>query len=94
MFLMILVLAWVGLVRMVVKTEWWKLCAGIYCCSVLFLMLAWGAPLHICALLTLWMGGLAAVHFWLLVDVFEAGSLWFLVLVLGFALMHAPLFLV
>ena len=93
MLLMFFALAWVGFARVVVRTEWWKLCAVLYTCSILFLTLAWGAPLGTCALLTLWMGGLAALHFWAMVTFSDTGTLWFLMLVLGFAIVHAPIFL-
>ena len=93
MFLMFFVLAWVGFVRVVVKTEWWRLCAALYACSILFLTLACGVPLSFCALVTMWMGGIAGVHFWVLVRFLDTGALWYLALVLGFVVVHAPIWL-
>lgn len=93
MAMLFFALAWVGFVRVVVRTDWWQLCSVLYACSILFLTLAWGFPLGLSAILTLWMGGIATLHFWAMVRFADTGALWFLLLVLAFAIVHAPMFL-
>jgi hypothetical protein len=86
MIIVIKIFLLAALVKLALVSDSPLLCAGIYAGSGLALSLLFGAPLGAVVLAAIMGFALASAYFWLLYKFQGSGFLWWVIMVVGFAI--------
>jgi hypothetical protein len=80
------ILIMVGLIKLLLFTNKPLLCASIYAGAAILMALLVGRPVSIILLAAIFAFALSAAYFWLLDTFQDSGIIWWIIMIVGFAI--------